>query len=204
MSQADEFLNLFDAEGRFRDRDGAVDVVFLTNTGRRYPGRLEFKDGLCVSADMEGSPPWVYPDGSPLSGLRLLLSFDQAEPLAVVIHEGRLLTQDALQADADARLAEAFAQAERSGVVVNQRVRTAFRSLSAQEQIAVLEAVVRLAKQPAAQWPPDVVPRLGDDKPVYLLKVSEDLARSFAWWRAARGRTSNCSTWCPRQLFKRF
>ncbi|MBV9123124.1 MAG: hypothetical protein JO112_07195, partial [Planctomycetes bacterium] len=145
MAKADEFLNLFDSEGRFRAGDSAVDVVFLTNTGRKYPGRLEFKGGLCVSADMEGSSHWVYPDRSPLSGLRFLLSFDDAEPLAIVLHEGRLLTPLAFQADAP--LAETFAQADRSGVVVNQRARTAFLSLSVQEQIDVLEAVVRLAKQ---------------------------------------------------------
>ena len=183
MSATDEFLNLFEAEGRFRAGDGTVNVVFLTNSGRRYSGRLEFKDGLCVSADMEGSSPWVYPDRSPLSGLRFLLSFDHGESLVIVIHEGQVLTPDTLQADA--RLADAFAQADRSGIMVNQRARTALLSLSLQEQIAVLEAVVRLAKQPAAEWSPDIAPRLEDDKPVYLLQVCEDLR---AFLRVTDGR----------------
>lgn len=183
MSATDEFLNLFDSQGRFRAGGGAVNVAFLTNTGRRYPGRLEFEGGLCVSADMEGSAPWVYPDRSPLSGLRFNLSFDHSEPLTIVVHEGRVLTPDVLQTDA--RLAEAFAQADRSGVVVNQRARTAFLSLSVQEQIAVLEAVAHLANQPATQWPTDIAPRLGSDNPVYLLRVSEDL---HAFIRVLEGR----------------
>ena len=38
--------------------------------------------------------------------------------------------------------------------------------------------MARLAKRPASEWSPAIAPRLGDDKPVYLLKVSEDL-RAF-------------------------
>jgi hypothetical protein len=175
MWRADEFLKLFDAEGRFRDKDGAVDVVFLTNTGR-YPGRLEFKNGLCVSADMEGSSPWVYPDRSPLSGLRLHLDFDREATLVILINDGRVLTPESFQAEA--RQSEAIARAESSGITINQRARTALLSLSAQEQLAVIEAVLGLAKQPPAKWPVEIAPRLAEDKPVYLLKVSEDL-RAF-------------------------
>ena len=53
MSTADDFRAKFDAEGRFRDRDGEVPVVFATRSGGRFPGKLRFKNGLCVRAEME-------------------------------------------------------------------------------------------------------------------------------------------------------
>src|SRR4051812_33331940 len=121
MSAADEFFSLFDAEGRFRAGEGSVDVVFLTNTGRRYPGRLTFKGGLCVSADMEGSSRWAYPDGAPLSGLRLLLSFNGGEPVVVFVHEGRLRRPEGLPEDA--RLADARARAADAAVRISERAR---------------------------------------------------------------------------------
>ena len=50
MSAADDFLSLFDEQGQYKNGDGDVGVVFLTQSGSKYPGKLRFKSGLLVSA----------------------------------------------------------------------------------------------------------------------------------------------------------
>src|SRR4051794_36775849 len=90
MSAADDFKSLFDEIGRYKAGDGDVDVVFLTKGGVRFPGKLRFKGGLCVRAEMERSGDWGSPDDSPLSGVRLLLHFDGEQPLGVLVDEGRV------------------------------------------------------------------------------------------------------------------
>ena len=54
MAKAAEFLSNFDEAGRFLQGAGVVDVVFTTAASSRYPGKLHFKDGLCIRAEMEG------------------------------------------------------------------------------------------------------------------------------------------------------
>ena len=54
MSQLDDFKSKFDEEGRFRNRDGTQSVVFAMKGGGRFPGKLQFSNGLCVRAEMEG------------------------------------------------------------------------------------------------------------------------------------------------------
>jgi hypothetical protein len=46
MSAADNFLSLFDEQGRYTSGDGDVGVIFLTKSGTEYPGKLQFKSGL--------------------------------------------------------------------------------------------------------------------------------------------------------------
>jgi hypothetical protein len=91
MSAADDFLNLFDEQGRYKNSDGEVEVVFLTKSGSKYPGKLQFKGGLLARAEMVGASPWAYPDGSPLDGLKLLLHFQGEKPRAVFVEQGRVV-----------------------------------------------------------------------------------------------------------------
>jgi hypothetical protein len=177
VSKASEFLNRFDAGGRFRESDGSLDVVFLTNKGGKYPGKLEFRDGFCVRADMEGAESWSYPDGTPLDGLRFLLKFDGEEPLVVYVRQGRIMTADSLR-EVPLSPQEVSQALARRGIQTHPRARAALLSLDKKEQEAVIEAVTRLASKPLDQWPPDLAPRLAKDKPVYLLAVSSEL-RAF-------------------------
>ena len=55
MSAADNFLSLFDEQGRYKNGDGEVGVIFLTRSGTQYPGKLRFKSGLFVM------PRWTVP-----------------------------------------------------------------------------------------------------------------------------------------------
>lgn len=97
MSASDDFLNLFDEKGRYRNGDRAVDVVFLTRDGKRHQGRLHFFNGLCVRVEMQDSGDWSYPDNSPLNEIRLLLNFDGQQPLLIAINEGRVVGQASSQ-----------------------------------------------------------------------------------------------------------
>ena len=54
MSAVDGFAAKFDSDGRLRDQDGSLDVVFATKGGSRFPGKLHFSKGLCVRAEMKG------------------------------------------------------------------------------------------------------------------------------------------------------
>ena len=91
MSAADNFLSLFDEQGRYKNGDGEVGVIFLTQSGTQYPGKLRFKSGLLVSAEMDGASPWGYPDESPLDGLKFLLHFQGEKPRAVFVEQGRVV-----------------------------------------------------------------------------------------------------------------
>ncbi len=91
MSAADGFMRKFDEEGRYRDRDGVLDVVFMTSGGNRYPGKFHFSNGLCVRAEMQGGSPWAYPDNSPLNEIRFILSFEGETPHAILIDQGRIV-----------------------------------------------------------------------------------------------------------------
>jgi hypothetical protein len=91
MSAADNFLSLFDEQGRYKNGDGEVGVIFLTQSGAQYPGKLQFKSGLLVSAEMIGASPWGYPDESPLDGLKFLLHFQGEKPRAVFVEQGRVV-----------------------------------------------------------------------------------------------------------------
>jgi hypothetical protein len=91
MSAADNFLSLFDEQGRYRNGDGEVGVIFLTQSGTQYPGKLRFKSGLLVSAEMDGASPWGYPDESPLDSLKFLLHFHGEKPRAVFVEQGRVV-----------------------------------------------------------------------------------------------------------------
>ena len=79
MSAVDDFKCKFDEEGRFRESDGTLNVVFATKGGGRFPGKLHFKGGLCVRAEMEGGGDWGLPDNSPIHDIRFLLDFDDGE-----------------------------------------------------------------------------------------------------------------------------
>ncbi len=91
MSAADSFLSLFDEQGRYKHGDGEVGVTFLTQSGTQYSGKLRFKSGLLVSAEMDGFSPWCYPDESPLQGLKFLLHFQGEKRRAVFVDEGRIV-----------------------------------------------------------------------------------------------------------------
>jgi hypothetical protein len=91
MSAADDFLSLLDEQGRYKNGDGEVGVIFLTRSGTEYPGKLRFKSGLLVSAEMDGASPWGYPDESPLDGLKFLLHFEGEKTRAVLIEQGRVV-----------------------------------------------------------------------------------------------------------------
>jgi hypothetical protein len=91
MSAAYDFLSLFDEQGRYKNGDGEVRVVFLTKSGAQYPGRFRFKRGLLVSAEMDGASQWGYPDESPLDGLKFLLHFRGEKPREVFVEQGRIV-----------------------------------------------------------------------------------------------------------------
>ena len=90
MSAADIFLSLFDEQGRYKKGGGEIGVIFLTQSGTQYPGRFKFKNGLMVSAEMDGTSSWSYPDQSPLDGLRFLLHFEGEKPRAVFVEHGQV------------------------------------------------------------------------------------------------------------------
>jgi hypothetical protein len=91
MSAADDFLSLFNEQGRYKNGDGEVVVTFLTQSGTQYPGKLRFQSGLIVSAEMDVAGPWGYPDESPLDGLKFLLHFQGEKPRAVFVDQGRIV-----------------------------------------------------------------------------------------------------------------
>jgi hypothetical protein len=91
MSTADDFMSKFDQDGRYRDSNGVLDVVFMTSGGNRCPGKLHFSNGLCIRAEMQGSGPWAYPDNSPLNEIRFLLSFAGEPPHAIDVDQGRIV-----------------------------------------------------------------------------------------------------------------
>ncbi len=90
MPAADDFRNQFDEAGRYRSGDGVSNVVFATMGGSRFPGRLHFKNGLCVRAELERGGDWGLPDESPLSGARFLLHVGEDKPQGIAIYEGRV------------------------------------------------------------------------------------------------------------------
>src|SRR5271157_1327901 len=94
MSAAEGFMSKFDEEGRFRDRDGVLDVVIMTSGGNRYPGKLHFHNGLCIRAEMEGGSPWAFPDNSPLDQIRFVLYFEGETPRVIHLDQGRIVHQN--------------------------------------------------------------------------------------------------------------
>jgi hypothetical protein len=94
MSAVDDFRARFDAEGRLRDKDGSLAVVFATKGGGRFPGRLHFSDGLCVRAEIDRGADWVNPDQLPIHGIRFLLDFGGETLHAATIDQGRLIQLD--------------------------------------------------------------------------------------------------------------
>jgi hypothetical protein len=93
MSAVNDFMNQFDEDGRYEGRDGLLDVVFLTNGGRHLPGRLHFRQGLCVRAQVEGGGDWALTDDSPLMEVHFLLHFDGERPHGILINHGRVVQQ---------------------------------------------------------------------------------------------------------------
>jgi hypothetical protein len=91
MSAADEFMRKFDEDGRYRDHDGVLDVVFMTSGGKRYPGKLHFNNGLCIRAEMQGASPWAYPDNSPLNEIQFTLYFEGETPHSILVDQGRIV-----------------------------------------------------------------------------------------------------------------
>ena len=88
-----DFWNEFDDQGRYRQSEGALDVVFATRGGGRFPGKFHFDKGLCVKAGMAVGGDWARDDGSPLHGVKFLLSFaDNLHGLA--IDQGRVAPLD--------------------------------------------------------------------------------------------------------------
>jgi len=171
-----DFLSRFDAGGRFRDGDGVLEVTILTSQGGRYPGRMTFRSGLCIAAEMKGYSLWSYPDRSPLNGLRLLLYFDREEPLVVLVDQGRVLTPDASRPEASAP-DDAPRDLSRREIRIAPRAHTALLSLPESERNAVIAAVTRLADSPPSEWP-EIAQQLGADQPGYLLWLSSEL-RAF-------------------------
>jgi len=104
MTKSDDFLSQFDDDGRYKNGDGEVEVVYLTNSGSRYPGRLRFKNGQLVVAEMDGATSWRYPDESPLDGLKFLLYFQEEKPRAVFVERGRVVHNFELQNQASKEL----------------------------------------------------------------------------------------------------
>ncbi len=93
MSAADVFRSKFDEDGRYRDGNGELAVVFATQGGGRFSGKLRFKDGLCVRAEIERGGNWGLPDDSPLHGVRFLLEFGDAL-CGVAVEKGRVIPLD--------------------------------------------------------------------------------------------------------------
>ncbi len=91
MAAVDDFLSLFDEQGLYKNGDGAVPVDFLTRSGAKYPGKLRFKNGHLVSAEMDGADPWRYPNESPLEAMKFLLHFQGEKPRAVFVQQGRVI-----------------------------------------------------------------------------------------------------------------
>jgi hypothetical protein len=94
MSAADDFRNQFDEEGRYRNRDGTLNVVFAMGGGGRYPAKLHFSDGLCVRAEMVRGDDWANLDNSPLNGIYSLLDFGDEKLKGIEIHQGRVTLLD--------------------------------------------------------------------------------------------------------------
>ncbi len=94
MSQLDDFKSKFDEEGRFRDRDGTLNVVFAMKGGGRFPGKLHFCNGLCVRAEMEGGGDWGHPDNSPIHGIRFLFDLGGGTLHGAAIDQGRVIQLD--------------------------------------------------------------------------------------------------------------
>lgn len=94
MSTADDFKSKFDEQGRFRDGEGELNVVFATKGGGRFNGTLDFKNGLCVRAAMEVGGDWRNPDNSPVHGIRFLLDFSDENLHEVAIDQGRVVHLD--------------------------------------------------------------------------------------------------------------
>jgi len=84
-------MSKFDQEGCFQDRDGVLEVVFMTSGRKCYPGKLYFRNGLCIRAEMEGGSPWAYPDNSPLSEIQFILYFEGEPPHAISVDQGRII-----------------------------------------------------------------------------------------------------------------
>jgi hypothetical protein len=94
MSTLEDFKSQFETDGRFLANDGELPVVFSTRGGARFPGKLLFRAGLCVRAEMERGGAWALPDESPLDGVRFLLYFDSDRLYVVVVDHGRVLPLD--------------------------------------------------------------------------------------------------------------
>lgn len=111
MATVVDLASHFDAEGRFLDGEGELDVVFATRGGERFPGRLCFRDGLCIRAEMEGGGTWESPGGGPLDGVRALLDLGGPKSTGVAIDRGRMILLD-----------EARDEARKRGFLLNFRV----------------------------------------------------------------------------------
>jgi hypothetical protein len=66
-----------------------------------------------------------------------------------------------------------------SKLKVHPRAHTALASLPERDQQAVLAAAEFLLTRDPAAWPRDLVERLSPDKPVYLLRVTDELRAFF-------------------------
>jgi hypothetical protein len=89
-----EFRSAFDADGRFKSRDGSLRVVFHHHPpkNRANLGTLFFHDGLCVYGEIDDQAglPRPEPDGSPLRGMNWYLFFEDEPCLRISLDDGRI------------------------------------------------------------------------------------------------------------------
>ena len=94
MSGVNDLKTRFDSEGRYRDQDGSIPVVFATKGGGRFAGTLDFRDGVCVRAAMQGGQAWVHSDSVPIDGLQFLLDLGTVSPYAIALDKGCVVFRD--------------------------------------------------------------------------------------------------------------
>ena len=104
MSAIETFRGLFDEEGRYREGSGTLPVTFITSKGSRFAGKFSFQDGLCIRAEMDGYPPWSYPDNSPLSGVQFTLLLDSETTVIVQMDQGRIAHDMSLRSRPQSRI----------------------------------------------------------------------------------------------------
>ena len=94
MSAVNDFKIRFDSEGRYRDQDGSMPVMFATKGGGRFAGTLQFLHGVCVRAAMQGGKSWVHSDGAPIDGLQFLLDLGTDSLCSVALDKGCVIFRD--------------------------------------------------------------------------------------------------------------
>ncbi len=95
MSALDDFKANFDPDGLLRDRDGSLHVVFGTKGGVRFPGKLDFQDGFCVKAELDGGGQWDESDMKRVHGIRFLLDLGDEHLHGIAVDQGHVFSLDA-------------------------------------------------------------------------------------------------------------